>query len=166
MILTSRRQQRVLTAMQDSLRKSDPRLVARFTMFSRLTRDEAIPQVERVRTKPLRSVISALHRGPRRRRRVGDRRLVTAGTRGVATVQGRPPAIIRSRMQTALFFPLIAATLVAIVLLLGRGEARGSCQPARSAPTGAATHVAAPPRQYATGSACPASQTMVIPRQR
>lgn len=166
MILTSRRQHRVLTAMQDSLRKSDPRLVARFTMFTRLTRDEAIPQVERVRPEPLRWVTSALHHGPGRRRRVRDRRAVTVGPPAVATVQGRPPAIIRNRMQTALFFPLIAAALLAVVLLLGRGEARASCPPARAGQAGAAERVAVLPHQYATGAACPASQTMVIPRQR
>ncbi|MGH3158386.1 MAG: hypothetical protein ACRDNF_17680 [Streptosporangiaceae bacterium] len=53
MILTSRRQQRMLAAIHSSLRRSDPRLVAKFTMFTRLTRDEAIPAVERVRLTPL-----------------------------------------------------------------------------------------------------------------
>jgi hypothetical protein len=61
MILTSRRQQRVLNAMHGLLRESDPRLVARFTLFAELTGDTAMPAVERVRGKPLRRLGSALH---------------------------------------------------------------------------------------------------------
>jgi hypothetical protein len=54
MILTSRRQQRVLAEIRDALRGSDPRLVAKFSMFTRLTQDEEIPRFERVRASPLR----------------------------------------------------------------------------------------------------------------
>lgn len=48
MIVRTRRQRRALAEMQRSLSRSDPRLVARFSLFTRLTMDEAIPPFERV----------------------------------------------------------------------------------------------------------------------
>lgn len=48
MIVRTRRQRRVLAEMQRSLSRSDPRLVARFSVFTRLTMNEAIPPFERL----------------------------------------------------------------------------------------------------------------------
>jgi hypothetical protein len=49
MIVRTRRQHRVPTELQRSLCRSDPPLVARFALFTRLTMDEDIPLFERVR---------------------------------------------------------------------------------------------------------------------
>ena len=52
MILTTRRQQRILAEIRYALRRSDPRLVARFGTFTRLTQDEEMPRAERIRSWP------------------------------------------------------------------------------------------------------------------
>lgn len=52
MILTIRRQQRVLAAMHSSLGDSDPHLVSTFATFTRWTAGEEIPGIERVRSCP------------------------------------------------------------------------------------------------------------------
>jgi len=48
MLVRTRRQRRALAEMQRSLSRSDPRLVARFSLFTRLTMNEAIPPFERL----------------------------------------------------------------------------------------------------------------------
>jgi hypothetical protein len=45
------RQQRMLNRIDRRLRDSDPRLVALFTIFTRLTWDEEIPRIEQVRAR-------------------------------------------------------------------------------------------------------------------
>jgi hypothetical protein len=45
------RQQRMLNRIDRMLRDSDPRLVALFTIFTRLTWDEEIPRIEQVRAR-------------------------------------------------------------------------------------------------------------------
>jgi hypothetical protein len=41
-------QERVLSAIEDALRTGEPRLASRFAMFTRLTRDEALPHTEQL----------------------------------------------------------------------------------------------------------------------
>ena len=43
------RQRKVLDRIEDSLRGSDPRLAAMFTIFGRLTRNEEMPRIEELR---------------------------------------------------------------------------------------------------------------------
>lgn len=62
MILTSRRQQRVLAETLDELRSSDPFIVARFAAFTRLTESEPMPSFERIRLGVLSPVRSFLRR--------------------------------------------------------------------------------------------------------
>ena len=59
MILTTRRQQRMLAEIRSALRRSDPRLVARFSVFTRLTQDEEMPRAERIRSWPRRWAVFA-----------------------------------------------------------------------------------------------------------
>jgi hypothetical protein len=124
MILTSRRQHRVLTKMHGTLRKSDPTLVAKFLIFSRLTCDEAIPAVERVRLKPLGPLVSAVRDATRRRRLTRPGR-----PRG----PGRPR---RWRLRQIAFIPAAVAALAAMALLLSHGQSAATCPP-----VGAAAHV-------------------------
>lgn len=46
-------QQRILVKIEGRLRDSDPRLSSLFVIFSRLTRDEAMPWLEQVKRRPL-----------------------------------------------------------------------------------------------------------------
>ncbi|HEY1918780.1 MAG TPA: hypothetical protein VGH27_24680 [Streptosporangiaceae bacterium] len=69
MILTSRRQQRVLGEMLSELRSSDPYIVAGFATFTRLTASEPMPRFERVRHNVLGSARSFFRRLVHRRKR-------------------------------------------------------------------------------------------------
>ena len=114
MILTLRRQRRALAAMRDALRGSDPRLVARFAIFTRLNADEEIPAIERVRAWPL------------GRLRSGGRLLARHFTRS---------RLRRSRgsrwLRGVVFIPLAAVLLVVLALLLAGSGGRLRCAPPR-----------------------------------
>lgn len=129
MIITTRRQHRILAEIRRALRHTDPRLVARFTMFTRLTQDEAMPRAERIRPGPLRWVVSAFGR------RVG------AITRRAAAI-----AVI----------PTMAAVLISVPFILGHGRAAASCTRAAVARVRAQTRAFPPP--IWTASACRAAE--------
>ena len=89
MIVRTRWQYRVLAEMQRALRCSDPRLVARFTIFTRLTLDEDIPPFERVRSWIGRRAVMIVRRRPRIRRRDARARWRLGGILvGAATLVG------------------------------------------------------------------------------
>ena len=46
-------QERILSGIENALRKGEPRLVSRFAIFSRLTRDEELPRTEQLMPQPL-----------------------------------------------------------------------------------------------------------------
>jgi hypothetical protein len=123
MILTVRRQQQVLAAMRGSLRDSDPHLVGRFATFTRLTADEEMPGIERVRARPPAWL--------RTRARPG---------RPVRKPVCRP---VR-RLQVAVFIPVAAGLLLVVALLLVISGARTRCTGPRAAGQGAARAAAAP----------------------
>jgi hypothetical protein len=100
MILTARRQHRILAEIRCALRRSDPALVARFTMFTRLTRDEEMPRVERIRLWPLRWVVSAFGR------RLGG---------------------ISRRVAAIAVIPAMAVLLISVPFILGHGRAAANC---------------------------------------
>jgi hypothetical protein len=85
MILSSRRQQRVLAETLDELRSSDPHIVARFAAFARLTGSEPMPRFERIRPGVLSPVRSFLRRVLRDRWRAHQR----LGTAAAQTRDGR-----------------------------------------------------------------------------
>jgi hypothetical protein len=115
MILTTRRQRRVLAAMRSSLRDSDPRLVARFAVFTRLTADEEIPGTERVRCWPF------------RRLRADGRLIARHFTR-----PGLRPGKASPWLQGAVFIPLAAVLLLVVALLLAWSGTRTRCAPPRA----------------------------------
>jgi hypothetical protein len=134
MILTTRRQQRMLAAMHSTLRDSDPRLVARFATFTRLNAGEKIPRIERVGAWPPGWL------------RVGGDAVARHFTR-----PGLRPGGAGRRLQGAVFIPVAAALLLAVVLLLAIGGGRARCTPQRAA--GRSTAPAAPP-QLAAAPGC------------
>jgi hypothetical protein len=146
-ILTSRRQRRVLAEIRQALRHSDPRLVARFTIFTRLTEDEEIPQVERVRAAPLRWAAALV-------RRVRPGRWRARSRRGRA---GRgEPGILRQHLGAVVLIPAAAAVLISVLLVLGRTPPTPACAP------GVGSHLrtgqqAFVPRSFTVPSCRPAS---------
>ncbi|HEY3733581.1 MAG TPA: hypothetical protein VGL63_06670 [Streptosporangiaceae bacterium] len=114
MIVRTRRLQRVLAEMQHALHRSDPRLVARFTIFSRLTSDEAIPPFERVRSRIGRGIVMVVPRGLQRRRQA-----LRARSR-----------LARWRLGAVLVAVVAFAGLSAFALVSTAGHAPVSCPPA------------------------------------
>ena len=56
-------QERVLSVIEDALRRGEPRLASRFAIFSRLTRDEELPRTEQLMPQPwLRRVLASAGR--------------------------------------------------------------------------------------------------------
>jgi hypothetical protein len=172
MILTSRRQQRMLAAIHHSLRRSDPRLVAKFIMFTRLTKDEAIPAVERVRLTPLGwlrfAVRGVTHRWRGRWRR-WRAHWKAAGPRPATSSQARG---VGWRLGGLLFFPAAIAALLAVALLANQGQAQGNCMPGRAGASHAATqssgpdHQTVPIRGDLAPPTCPPGQLLVTARGR
>lgn len=147
MMLSARNQQRVLAAMYHALRQSDPRLVARFTTFTRLTSAEAIPPFERVRAWPLAWLtwlVSGLKRG---------RRLVVRHF----TRPGRRPGEASPRLQRVVFIPVAAALLLVVaLLLLTIGGAGTRCTPPHAAGQRSTSGTSVP--QLAAPASCTAAQ--------
>jgi hypothetical protein len=172
MILTSRRQQRMLAAIHHSLRTSDPRLVAKFIIFTRLTKDEAIPAVERVRLTPLGwlrfAVRGVTHRWHHRWRRWRGHR----NTGGPWPAREARSGGVGRRLGGLLFFPAAIAALLAVALLTNQGQAQGNCAPARSTSSHTATqssgagHQAGPIRGDLVPQTCPPGQLLVTARGR
>jgi hypothetical protein len=146
MILTSRRQQRVLTAMHSALRRSDPRLVAKFMIFTRLTKDEAIPLVERIRRKRLGWLILGWL---------------------TSTVRGLTRRFLRWPRRSLIFIPAAAAAVLAVVILAAQGQAQGSCVPVHTGTGNAAAAPQTDPAKcQAIGTDCPSGQVYVTARGR
>jgi hypothetical protein len=93
-------QRRILERIEIALRGSDPRLTALFAIFSRLNRDEEMPRVEQVRARMAVIMARLRYRFVRFTRWFGS------------------PA--RTRLRTALFFP-VALAIVASAVLVGAG---------------------------------------------
>jgi hypothetical protein len=107
-------QQHALDRIAGMLRDSDPRLVALFVIFTRLTRDEEMPRVEELRVRLTRL-----------------RAWISWRTAPVQRLAGRPS----QRFRAILLFP---AALVAMLcaLLIGAGSPGAQrCGPALKRPT-------------------------------
>jgi hypothetical protein len=52
-------QERILSGIEDALRKGEPRLASRFAIFSRLTRGEELPRTEQLMQRPWRRRVLA-----------------------------------------------------------------------------------------------------------
>jgi hypothetical protein len=56
-------QERILSRIEDALRRGEPRLASRFAIFSRLARDEELPRTEQLMPQPwLRRVLASAGR--------------------------------------------------------------------------------------------------------
>jgi hypothetical protein len=100
------RQQRMLNRIDRMLRDSDPRLVALFAIFTRLTWDEEIPRIEQVRA---------------RLSRIG-----AWFSRRTAPVRCRTPRVPR-RLKAILFFPAALAAVACALLIGSSGPAAHRC---------------------------------------
>lgn len=101
------RQRRVLERIESTLRGSDPRLAALYTIFSRLTRDEEMPRIEQVR--------------------YGIRRAAARISHISAAIGARTHIRLVPKQPGILLFPLaIALATVTIVLAARSGPA---CMP-------------------------------------
>ena len=106
-------QQRTLYRIDRMLRDSDPRLVALFAIFTRLTWDEEMPRIEQIRTRLTRI------RG-RFARRPGP-------------VRRRTPRVPR-RLKAVLFFPAALAAVACALLIGSSGPAAHRCAATVRAP--------------------------------
>ena len=109
------RQRRVLEHIEWALRESDPKLVALYAIFARLTRDEAMPRREQLRHRAL--LILAQVRLA----------LVAVGARLHIRLHIR----LMPRQRIVLFFPLAIALAVTSIVFAARSSS-GSCTPAKS----------------------------------
>jgi hypothetical protein len=104
-------QRKILVMIEDSLRGSDPRLAALFSIFTRLTHDEEMPRIEQVRAKG--AIVASRIRC----------RLAAFGR-----WFGSPR---RARMRTALYFPAALAVVASAVLVGAAFPSANRCQMTR-----------------------------------
>ena len=103
-------QERILSGIENALRACEPRLAARFAIFTRLTRDEEIPHTEQLVPQTwLRHALTSAGRAfrfPRPR------------SRGSAAVraQGRPAARLRAVMVLPVLLIAMASATVATAM--------------------------------------------------
>lgn len=132
------RQRRALDRIDRVLRGSDPRLIAMYSIFDRLSRGEPLPRLEQLRSglltrlallgAILATIASHLHIRLRVRRRV------RVGRRAQVTRRGRSRRLLRlrPRQRAILLYPLaIALAIGSIVLAARSGNDRG-CLPIRA----------------------------------
>jgi hypothetical protein len=106
-------QQRTLDRIDRMLRDSDPRLVALFAIFTRLTWDEEIPRIEEIRA--------------------GLTRISGWIARRMEAVRRRTPRVPR-RMKAILVFPAALAAVACALLIGSSGPAAHRCAATVRAP--------------------------------
>ena len=106
------RQRRVLERIESTLRRSDPKLAARYAIFARLNRDEEMPRVEQLRHSALVAFIRFRFF------------MLTLPSRLHVPIIRRQPAI--------LFFPLAIALTVVAIVFAARSSSSNSCAPVRT----------------------------------
>jgi hypothetical protein len=105
-------QRRILERIEHSLRGSDPRLAALFSIFTRLTCDEEMPRIEQVRAKAAIALGWIGYRLGMLRQWFGSPR--------------------RARLRTALLFPFAFALVAGAVLIAAAFPNAHRCPVARS----------------------------------
>ena len=105
------RQRRVLERIESALRGSDPKLVALYAIFARLTGDEEMPRVEQLRHRALLMLVRV--------------RLALRAFRGRLHIRLVP------RQRAVLFFPLAVALAVTSIIFAARSSS-DSCTPVKS----------------------------------
>ncbi len=106
------RQRRVLERIESTLRRSDPKLAARYAIFARLNRDEEMPRVEQLRHSALVAFIRFRFF------------LVALPSRLRVPIIRRQPALV--------FFPLAIALTVVAIVFAARSSSNNSCAPVRT----------------------------------
>jgi hypothetical protein len=119
------RQRRVLDRIETSLRRSDPRLVAMFAIFARLTHGEEIPRFEELRH---RFVIMFL-RARLLLRAMTSRRHRTRGRAGAGARR------LRVRRPVALLFPAALLIMTITIVLVARFGSTPRCGSTTAAAT-------------------------------
>jgi hypothetical protein len=116
-------QRKILERIEDSLRGSDPRLAALFSIFTRLTHDEDMPRIEQIRA-------------------TGAKVLTWIGVRLVAFGRwfGSPR---RARMRAALYFPAALAVVASAVLVGAAFPSANRCPAVRGTVAAALTNTRA-----------------------
>jgi hypothetical protein len=117
-------QRKILERIESTLRGSDPRLAALFSIFTRLNRDEEMPAIEQVRARAAVLLARLHYRAVRFGRWFG--------------------APKRARLRAALFFP-VALAIVASAVLVGAGFPSANRCAATARPVGT-THTSAKSR--------------------
>ncbi len=106
-------QERVLSRIESLLRDSDPRLMALFTIFTRLTREEEMPRIEDLRALLTRFRLwFSWHTAPLRR--LAKRR--------------------SERMQAIVFFPMALAAMSCALIISVGSHGAPRCWSASKAP--------------------------------
>jgi hypothetical protein len=106
-------QERVLDRIEGRLRDSDPRLMALFTIFTRLTREEEMPRIEELRALLTRFRIwFSWHTAPLRR--IARRR--------------------SERMRAVVFFPMALAAMSCALIISVSSHGAPRCWSASKAP--------------------------------
>ena len=106
-------EQQVLNSIKDGLARSDPKLAALLSAFSRLTSGEEMPAAEKVPASTRRA-LARLRRARWRSR-----------LRGALPRQGAHPTML----LLWLLWPLITATLIAVALTLSAHDHSTTCIP-------------------------------------
>jgi hypothetical protein len=101
------RQRRMLDRIEGTLRGSDPKLAALYSIFARLTRDEEIPRIEQLRHSAMAGLL-------RLRRRIAV---------CVAIAAGR----LVPKQRAVLFFPLALALAAASIIFAARSSSGPGC---------------------------------------
>jgi hypothetical protein len=132
-------QQRVLTAIEDALQASEPRLASMYAIFARLTRGESGPEREQIDAPGWRDRLTSFARGP------WGRAARRRPHRGRPRWQALPRALLLG--------PLVAVLAAGVLVGISATSGRVTCGSGSAASAAMArAHVSA----RAHGSGCPA----------
>lgn len=106
------RQRRVLERIESTLRRSDPKLAARYAIFARLNRDEEMPRSEQLRHSALVAFIRFRF--------------------FLLALPSRLRVPLIRRQPVLLFFPLAIALTVVAIVFAARSSSGNSCAPVRT----------------------------------
>jgi hypothetical protein len=159
------RQRKALDGIEGRLRISDPRLVAMFFIFGRLTRDEDMPRIEELRHRAamtwlrIRFWLAAAGRRLTFRRR-GDRD--TAGARGRAGRRAAPGSRAGRWRPMAVFFPLALVLMSASIFVAYRFGGAPRCSATQTVAT-AKLHPRGKPPAKGSKKCRVSSEPVVVP---
>jgi hypothetical protein len=119
-------QERALSAMENALRAAEPRLAARFAIFTRLASGEALPRIEQLIPQPwLLRVLASVGRAWRRL-------FPRSRARGMAALRapGRPATRLRSVVVLPVLLIMMASATIATAIVGTHACASAAPRPA------------------------------------